>query len=35
MELWAAGITGAEVVLLGLLSYLTFAPPRIRGASSG
>jgi hypothetical protein len=35
MQLWAAGITGAEVVLLGLLSYLTFAPPRIRGASAG
>lgn len=26
MELWAAGITGAEVVVLGLLSYLAFDP---------
>jgi hypothetical protein len=26
MELWAAVITGAEVVLLGLLSYLAFTP---------
>jgi len=30
MELWAAGITGAEVVLLGLLSYLAFAPQDVR-----
>lgn len=26
MELWAAAITGAQVVLLGLLSYLALAP---------
>lgn len=26
MELWAAVITGAEVLLLGLLSYLAFTP---------
>jgi hypothetical protein len=30
MELWAAVITGAEVVLLGLLSYLAFAPQNAR-----
>ena len=29
MELWAAGIPGAEVVLLGLLSFLTFAPAAV------
>jgi hypothetical protein len=26
MGLWAAGITGVEVLLLGLLSHLAFAP---------
>lgn len=30
MEWWAAVITGAEVVLLGLLSYLAFTPHDVR-----
>jgi hypothetical protein len=30
MELWAAVITGAEVVLLGLLWYLAFTPQGVR-----
>ena len=30
MEVWAAVITGAEVVLLGLLSYLAFTPQAVQ-----
>ena len=30
IELWAAVITGAEAVLLGLLSYLAFTPQGVR-----
>lgn len=30
MGYWAAGITGAEVVLLGMLSYLAFTPQDVR-----
>ena len=30
MELWAAVTTGAEAVLLGLLSYLAFTPQGVR-----
>jgi hypothetical protein len=30
MEVWAAVITGAEAVLLGLLSYLALSPQGVR-----
>ena len=30
MEWWAAVITGAEAVLLGVLSYLAFTPQGLR-----
>jgi len=36
MEWWAAVITGAEVVLLGMLSYLAFTPQDLRrGVTTG
>lgn len=34
MRLWAAGITGVQVILLGLLCYLAFTPIRL-GAEPG